>query len=37
MMNEVAEKKCYDEPNPTAEWLKKKADWDAANAKPADE
>jgi hypothetical protein len=37
MMSEVAEKKPYDEPNPTAEWTKKKANWDAANAKPAEE
>ena len=37
MMNEVPEKRCYDEPNPTAEWLQKKKEWDAANAKPADE
>lgn len=37
MMSEVPEKKCYYEPNPTKEWLKKKADWDASNAKLADE
>jgi hypothetical protein len=38
MIKEGVEKKPYDEPNPTKEWLKKKAAWDAANSsKPAEE
>lgn len=38
MMAEKDEVKCYDEPNPTEEWLKQKADLEAAaKAKPAEE